>query len=188
MFLVSDMAGEIQNGLQGHGLYFEDTRYLSNLELTINQQPPQVLNHNADYNIAATFHLSSPFVSQLQPLDSSIAQAQTAVAHAISIIRKRQVLGGLLEQLKFTNFHPEPLSVDFSLSVSADFADIFEVRGYPRQLEGTASKAEVQNNGQHLEFRSTLVKAGVAVRTLSPCPSFATKRRKPPLSAPLLCT
>ncbi len=167
MFLVSDTAGEIKNGLEGHGLYFEDTRYLSNLELCINQQAPQALNHNVDYNIAATFHLSSPFVSQLQPVDSSISQTMTAVAHAISIIRKRQVQDGLVEQLKFTNFHAEPLSLDFSLKVSADFADIFEVRGYPRHLEGTASKAEVKNNGQRLEFRSTPVKAGVAVRTLT---------------------
>jgi len=125
MFLVSDTAGEIKSGLEGYGLYFEDTRYLSNLELTINGLAPQALNFNADYNIAATFHLSSPYFSQLQQADSSISQAQTAVAHAVSIIRKRQVQGGLVEELKFTNFHPEPLSVEFALKVSADFADIF---------------------------------------------------------------
>ncbi len=166
MFLVSDTAGEIKNGLEGHGLYFEDTRYLSNLELTINGQAPQALNYTADYNIAATFHLSSPFFSQLQPTDSSISQAQTAVAHAVSIIRKRLVQDGLLEELKFTNFHPEPLTVDFSLKVSADFADIFEVRGYPRHLEGSAARVEVRDNGQRLEFRSTPVKPEVPARTL----------------------
>jgi glycogen debranching enzyme len=175
-FLVSDTTGEIKNGLEGHGLYFEDTRYLSCLELTINQQPPQVLNASADYNIAATFHLSSPFVSQFQQVDSSISQAQTAVAHAISVIRKRQVKGGLVEQLKITNFHPEPLTVDFSLKVCADFADIFEVRGFPRQLKGTASRSKVLDNGQRLEFRSTPVSPEVPARTLSLESSLAPVR------------
>jgi glycogen debranching enzyme len=167
MFLVSDTAGEIKSGLEGHGLYFEDTRYLSNLELMINGQMPQALNYNADYNIAATFHLSSPFFSQFQQLDSSISQAQTAVAHAVSIIRKRQVQDGLLEELKFTNFHPELLAVDFSLKVSADFADIFEVRGYPRQLEGSAATVEVGENGRRLEFRSTPTNTEIPARTLA---------------------
>jgi len=166
MFLVSDRTGEIKSGIEGHGLYFEDTRYLSNLELTINGQAPQALNYNADYNIAATFHLSSPYFSQLQALDSSIAQAQTAVAHAVSIIRKRQVQNGLLEELKFTNFHPETLTVEFTLKVSADFADIFEVRGYPRHLEGTASQVEVRDGGKRLQFRSNPVKPEIPVRAL----------------------
>lgn len=166
MFLVSDTAGEIRSGLEGHGLYFEDTRYLSNLELTVNGLAPYALNYNADYNIAATFHLSSPFFSQLQQADSSISQAQTAVAHAVSLIRKRQVQNGLVEELKFTNFHPDPLTIEFRLKVSADFTDIFEVRGFPRQLEGTASQVEIRQDGRRLEFRSTPSKAGVPARTL----------------------
>lgn len=166
MFLVSDRTGQIKNGLEGHGLYFEDTRYLSNLELTVNGQAPQALNCNADYNIAATFHLSSPYFSQLQTRDSSIAQAQTAVAHAVSIIRKRQVRNGLLEELKFTNFHQEPLVIEFSLKISADFADIFEVRGFPRHLEGTASQVEVLEGGRRLLFRSNPVKPEIPARSL----------------------
>ena len=165
-FLVSDTTGEIKNDEQGHGLYFEDTRYLSCLKLTLNGQPPQALNYNADYNIAATFHLSSPYFNQLENSDSAVSPAQTAVAHAVGLVRRRLVKGGLREQLEFTNFHPTPLTVEFELAVGADFADIFEVRGFPRQVTDEPASVEVGEGGKRLEFRSKPVKADLPTRRM----------------------
>ncbi len=40
-FLVSDKTGAVESGPEGTGLYFQDTRYLSQLELSVNLQKPQ---------------------------------------------------------------------------------------------------------------------------------------------------
>ena len=173
IFLVSDTAGELKEGWAGHGLYFEDTRYLSRLELSLNGQPAQALNYNADYNIAATFHLSSPYQTQLENQADNASPAQTAVAHAVGVVRRRLVKDGLCEQLEFTNFHPTPLTVAVSLTINADFADIFEVRGFPRHLEGEAAQVEIADGGQRLAFRSVPVKETLATRHMT----FETSRR-----------
>ncbi len=166
-FLVSDLSGEVQPGLQGHGLYYEDTRYLSGLELTINGLAAQVLNSSADYNIAATFHLSSPHLPSADMQDSTVAASQTAVAHAVGIVRRRLVQGGLHEQLEFTNFHSEPVTLEIGIKVTADFADIFEVRGFPGSREGETVQLKVEDDGQRLVFSSVPGKPELPVRTLN---------------------
>jgi len=167
IFLASDTSGEVKPGWQGHGLYFEDTRYLSQLELTVNNQTPQTLDFSADYNISASFHLSSPYQAQVEAAESTISPAQTAIAHAIGVVRHRFIKDGLCEQLEFTNYHSTSLAIEVTLRLSADFADIFEVRGFSRQLQGDASRIEVQQAGQYLKFYSVPVKAELPVRQLS---------------------
>ncbi|HEX2913252.1 MAG TPA: amylo-alpha-1,6-glucosidase [Chloroflexia bacterium] len=155
-FLISDQNGELLAEPQGHGLYFEDTRYLSRLELFIDGKRPQLLSSNQDYNIAAAFHLSSAFVAQLQSQDVTLAPAWATVHHAIGLIRRRYIRKGLIESLEFTNFHSEPVKIDFSLYIESDFADIFEVRGFERELRGQAGRLEVRNQGKAVLFQSLI--------------------------------
>ncbi len=165
-FLVSDKAGEVLNGPQGHGLYFRDTRYLSCLELLVNGQAPQQLSYNADYNISATFQLSTSHVIQLQPPDVAVTPAWTTVSHAIGIARRRFIRRGLVESLEFCNYHSEPLKINLALRVGADFADIFEVRGFIRKLDGRAAEMGVEKAGRQVNFKSVPVNPVLSPRFL----------------------
>ncbi len=154
IFLVSDTAGEITPGPDGFGLYLQDTRYLSRLELKVNGQKPQLLSQTADYNLAATFRLSANYQVQLDEHDSTIAPAWTIAAHAVGIARRRFVKGGLVESLEITNFHPQPVKLTLELLLGADFVDIFEVRGFLREKNSHAVGARVLCDGQVVNFHS----------------------------------
>ncbi len=153
-FLVSDNAGVVEHGPQGHGLYFEDTRYLSQLELTIDGHKQQLLSFNADYNIAATFHLSLPFTIKF-PEGQDLEQQDLLVAHAVGLVRRRFIQQALYESLELTNFHNTPISIKLSLLVGTDFADIFEVRGFPRNLSGPCGLQEISQAGKRVDFYSS---------------------------------
>jgi len=154
IFLVSDRAGEITNGPEGFGLYLQDTRYLSRLELRINGEKPQLLSQTADYNLAATFRLSANYQVQLDEQDSTIAPAWTLAAHAVGIARRRFVKGGMVENLEITNFHAQPVKVILELQLGADFLDIFEVRGFQREKNSHAVGTTVLCEGQVVNFHS----------------------------------
>src|SRR5689334_13722456 len=133
IFLVSDNAGDLSQGmpataLEGHGMYLRDTRYLSRFELLIDGQKPQLLSRTNDYNVAATFRLSTPFEVQIHPPTStSTPQAVTrTVTHMVAVARRRYIKRGLIESIEFTNYHTAPVHITASLRLGADFADIFE--------------------------------------------------------------
>ncbi len=154
-FLVSDSTGEVTSGLDGFGMYFQDTRYLSRLELTINDAKPESLSYTADYNLAATFRLSVGHSVQLEGADSSVAPAWTTLAHAVGVTRQRYIKNGLVECLKFTNYHATTVKISVSLRIGADFADIFEVRGFPRDKSSHTLETLVACAGQLVDFKAT---------------------------------
>ncbi len=154
IFLISNSAGDLTNGLEGYGLYARDTRYLSRLELRLNGEVPQLLSHTTDYNIATTFRLSTNFKLQMEQLDSTIAPAWTTAAHAIGVTRRRFIKQGLVETLDFINYHTTPLTLEVSLLVGADFVDIFEVRGFPNLNQNYELANEVLCDGQVVNFTS----------------------------------
>lgn len=167
-FLVSDLTGEVTNGPYGYGLYYADTRYLSRMELSVAGGKLAALSHNTDYNIAATFHLSNSYnvETQLRSAHGEEATASTTVVHGIGIVRRRFVRRGLIESLEFTSYHNEPLKLPLSLTIAADFADIFEVRGLPHSVEGRAADLDITNNGQQVKFQAVPFKADLPRRTL----------------------
>jgi glycogen debranching enzyme len=161
-FLVSDKAGELSFGPEGHGLYFQDTRYLSRLQLTLDGKAPQFLSYNTDYNLAATFQLSSSYVAQLRARDDeeiTLTPAWRTVEHAVALTRKRFIRWGLVESLEFVNYHYTSVKISVALRMSADFADIFEVRGFPHHLQGIASRLEVIDQGRQIDFHCTVAGA-----------------------------
>ncbi len=146
-FLVSDSAGEVQTGMGGHGLYYEDTRYLSCLTLLIDGQPPQLLSQQVEYNIAATFRLSSAYLARPEI-------AAQPLANTIGLTRRRFIRNGLIESLEFTSYHIAPVQLTLALRLEADFADIFEVRGVIHQLEGRFAHLGESSDPHILTFYS----------------------------------
>ena len=129
IFLVTDTLGNIPGCLPGEassvGLFCQDTRFLSRLELQIDGQLPILLSSNASSGFALSVLCANPHLEK-----------QQIGAETIGIEREIVVNGGLFEELAITNYSTSPVSFELSLSFDADFVDLFEVRGWQRKQRG----------------------------------------------------
>jgi glycogen debranching enzyme len=132
LFQVSDRRGDIAPGERACGLFYKDTRYLSRFELLVNGQKPGLLSADASQN-----YIQSVF----------------GQANGTGVRRQRVIFGGALyERIAVTNYGAAPTPVRVELRFAADFADLFEVRGYPRQRRGDLL-APIVADGVILSYR-----------------------------------
>lgn len=131
MFAVFDRIGDIhQGGLGEQGIFYEGTRYLSEMCLQLWNERPLLLSSTIEPN-------NFLFTADLANLD--VSRGGSVVIHrgTLHLLRSRflwQDTG--YEELEFVNYGMETLTVPVSISFAADFADIFEVRGTPREHKG----------------------------------------------------
>lgn len=129
IFVVSDERGDIGRSTPGAGIYFRDTRFLSDFHLTVNGENPELLDSSAEYNVAAIVQFANPC---LQGPDG-----RDILPHSVSLRRYRLVVDqGVLEQLDFHNFNDFPVTAELELTFGADYRDIFDVRGFRRTKYG----------------------------------------------------
>jgi glycogen debranching enzyme len=115
-FVVSDRRGDvIPSANQPHGLFLQDTRFLSQWRLTVDGRSPDVLSTDDVNYFSAQFFL-------VPPAESHYDQA------TFSIMRKRWVGEGFHEDLIVLNHTAQPLELDLHVEAAADFADLFEVK------------------------------------------------------------
>src|SRR5438094_110486 len=69
--------------------------------------------------------------------DDKISPSVSLARQSFGITRERVLSGGLEERLSIANFTEHPETVKIELDLDFDAADIFEVRGYPREGRGT---------------------------------------------------
>src|SRR5437016_11953876 len=100
LFLVADRAGDVKSmNVEGHGLYFQDTRFLSLFELDISGTRLTLLSETGELN----------FMSNLQFANDTLLAADgslLAAPRTISVRRNRFLLRGLHERLGFFNYNP----------------------------------------------------------------------------------
>jgi glycogen debranching enzyme len=126
MFLVSDGRGDVAAGnIDGQGLYWHDTRYLSLYELHLGTGRPRLLSSTGDHNFMTTLQFANP---QFQAEDG-----REVPARSISIRRNRFLHSALHERIGFFNYNRFPVRFRVSLTVGSDFRDMFDVRGYARR-------------------------------------------------------
>ena len=125
IFLVADRAGDVKTlNVEGHGLYYRDTRHLSLFEMDIPGTRLTLLSAAGELN----------FMSNLQfANDTLLGSSGEVVAEprTISIRRNRFLYNdGLHERLGLFNYnqHTVPLTIRFTFG--SDFRDMFMVRGY----------------------------------------------------------
>lgn len=116
-FLVLDASGLIPacNTL-GYGYYRDDTRYLSQWEMYVDEVPLSLLSSRSDEGFAGTF-----FYTNAQ---TSILQQQK-----LTVLRELVLSDSVLEKITIENFHPTAVEFELTLLFQSDFADMFEVRG-----------------------------------------------------------
>lgn len=142
-FLVSDAFGDVQPDSRGLGLYHEDTRLISRLQLRLDGARPLLLQAAAESNHRGTIHLTRS--------DLAAAPEGDHPRQPIVVERDRSMAGGFRERLRVTGYgsHPEPIEI--RLEIASDAADIFEVRGYGRPERGTSLPVAVA--GDRITFR-----------------------------------
>ncbi len=131
LFLITDTLGNISRegcptgGIESSmGLFCNDTRFLSRLDLQIEGKSPLSFSSTADKGFVIFALCSNP------PINEHI-QAET-----IGIQREIVLKGGLFEEIELTNYNTHPIKFNLSLSFAADFLDLFEVRGVKRKQRG----------------------------------------------------
>jgi len=113
-FCISSRSGDILPD-SAQGLFFRDTRFLSCLELRINQQRPEPLAADSTAPFSATFVLR--------------ARPRTGLADSsLLAFRYRYVGRGMREDICIYNYGQEPAYCSVELRFSADFGDLFRVK------------------------------------------------------------
>ncbi len=140
---VTNAAGDILPGdSAGFGLYYRDTRFLSTFDLAVAGQKPLTVSHNASKHYIATFQYINPRMG----MGDIIVPQQS-----ISIRRSRFVTSqGLYERIGLLNCNHFPVVIGVSLTLDADFRDIFAVRGFKSQP--AAESIGTDWDGSRLEF------------------------------------
>lgn len=139
-FGLFDAMGDCVNpGLTPGGVFHNDTRYLSGMQLLIDGQRPLLLSSAVENdNVVLTVDLSNPDIYQGNAL---------VLPREILHVRRSKFLwdGTCHERLAIHNFDAKAHSCWLSLNFAADFADLFEIRGIQRPRRGDISSAVVGN-------------------------------------------
>src|SRR3990172_341540 len=122
LFLLTDVTGQVPPGnVNGYGLYYADTRYLSGYDFTFAAGKPVVLLSTAELGYSSEQVLTNPSMPSLE--------GRTIPRGTMEIRRLRVVEDVLEETLRVTNYNVFPLTLDLVFRFEADFADVFEGRG-----------------------------------------------------------
>ncbi|MBW4591943.1 MAG: amylo-alpha-1,6-glucosidase [Brasilonema angustatum HA4187-MV1] len=129
LFLVTDTLGNISgcslnDGNPSMGLFCCDTRFLSRLELQIDEHSPVLLSSTADKGFSLSVLCTNPKIEDRLRNDT------------VGIRRELVLNGALFEELEVSNYSTSSVSFELSISFDADFVDLFEVRGYHRDKRG----------------------------------------------------
>jgi len=133
-FLLADALGDIHS--HDDGLFTDDTRVLSRLELMVAGRRPSLLGAAIDQdNTLFTAHLTN------RPLT---APGELAIPHGVIHIERTRLLWAnrLFERIRLTNFGENEIEVPLTLLFDADFVDIFEVQGQVRPARGNMRPAQ----------------------------------------------
>lgn len=130
-FVVLDSRGDI-GGASG-GLFHEDTRHLSRLELRVNDGPPLLLGSNLrDDNSAFFVDLTNPDLMDGQRI--VMEKDRVHILRTIFLWRDTAY-----QRLGTRNYGDRAIDLRLCFLFDSDFADLFEVRGAHRDRRGTAT-------------------------------------------------
>ncbi|MDN5348473.1 MAG: hypothetical protein PWP65_2038 [Clostridia bacterium] len=146
IFLVSLPNGEISSGnMGGLGLYMSDTRYLSSLELTLWGHRPVFLSTGTRDSHFAQIELTNPEIT--------LPEGVTVPLQTVHLRLLRVIQDAFYQRFRIINFNPFPLTLPLEISLSADFRDIFEIRGTLRERRGELLNPTVEKNGLIFAYR-----------------------------------
>jgi glycogen debranching enzyme len=143
-FIVLDTYGDMGPATGGtDGLFSRDTRFLSQLQLLINDSQPLLLGSNLrDDNAALVVDLTNPDVFA----NKRIVLEKDTLHILRTIFLWRDTV---YQRFGLRNYGGRTLEVRVAILFANDFADLFEVRGTRRERRGVAT-AQLRGNDQVL--------------------------------------
>lgn len=147
-FALLDEYGSAQaTGPGPEGLFFEDTRYLSQLHFTIDDQRPLFLSSRMTQdNAMLAVDLANPDLREggKLRLPGGMVHLQLGVVLGE---------GALFLALDLRNYGGSPASFPLEFYLDADFVDIFELRGSTRRQRGALLPIEWRPEGPCFAYR-----------------------------------
>jgi len=130
-FGVFDRRGNIRPlGFEDHGIYYQGTRFLSRSDIKLQGKAPLLLSSNVkEDNDFLVVDLTNPDFEDER--GSFISRGTIHVVRTIFLWD-----GRYFERMKISNFGDETVKLSLDMEFSADFMDIFEVRGIKRKRSG----------------------------------------------------
>ena len=116
----------------GEGYYAQDTRHLSELRLMVGGLPTVPLSSVMESGHHAVINATNPVLAR----DGASVPQDT-----LNVRRTVLVADRLYYRVRVRNFHTQPVATVVEMSLAADFADVFEVRGVGRRTGGRARPA-----------------------------------------------
>lgn len=148
LFMLSDAYGDVHIDGRGLGLYDTDTRVLSTYDLRLNGIRPVVLRAGPAANYQATIQLTNPdYISRTHEEEGSEIVLRR---QSLGIVRQRVIGEGFGETISIHNYTMSPEQARLAMTLDADYADIFELRGFVRGRRG--ERLPTRGNGEHIEF------------------------------------
>ena len=146
-FAVLDAYGNAQaTGPAAEGVFFEDTRHVSQLVLTIDGVRPLLLSSSvSEDNAVLAADLANPDL---------MTGGRLRLARDTVHILSSTLLGedALFTRLELRNFGNAPAAVTLAVHFDADFVDLFEVRGTVRRRRGRMLDDEPTADGAVLAY------------------------------------
>ena len=144
-FALFDALGDcVAPGLTPGGLFHNDTRHLSGLQLLIDGQRPLLLSSAVENdNVVLTVDLSNPDIYQ--------GNAIVLPRETLHVRRSKFLWQGTChERIAIHNFDAKPQSCWLTFNFAADFADLFEIRGMQRAKRGEITCGGDRRRQDHL--------------------------------------
>lgn len=170
VFSVSDKFGDIRSfGNTPLGIYLDGTRFLSKIEMTINDFIPFLLSSGLnEENEMHTIDLTNP---DMHENDGSLIEKGS-----IQIQRKIFLWKNIsYHTIKLCNFAIKPVSFRLGFSFDTDFKDIFEIRGMNRTSYGKVLASQVTDSEILLNYLGADVLSRTTRITFSTIPDTIDK-------------
>jgi glycogen debranching enzyme len=129
VFVCARRDGDIRPApASGEGLYAQDTRHLSELRLTVGGLRPVLLSSVMESGHHAVINATNPGLRA----DGDVLVPQ----ETLNVRRTVLIADRLFYRVRVRSFRPGPVATTVEVSLAADFADVFEVRGVERRTSG----------------------------------------------------
>jgi glycogen debranching enzyme len=148
-FAIFDAGGDIvESPLEALGLFYRDTRYLSRFEFRVAGETPSLLNSFlSDDKAQLRVNLTN---RELGHGYGRVGLPRNSIQFERSWVMGE---GKLFHRLMVRNFTQTPATLELEFRFAADFADLFEVRGFNRRHHGTLLTPVWHNNRIRFLYR-----------------------------------
>ncbi|MEP7359992.1 MAG: glycogen debranching N-terminal domain-containing protein [Chloroflexota bacterium] len=151
MFMMSNAHGDVRRDGRGLGLFLGDTRFLSTYDLLLNGTHPVVLRAGPAAAQHSVIQMANP---DLLEQGSDVGSAEVVLRrHSLGVVRDRKVGDDFSERVTVTNYTTVAQRARLTLTLDADYADIFELRGLVRARRGERLANEWADDGLTFKYR-----------------------------------